>query len=103
LQHYADVSPLEGTNKRFGSYVSFSKVTVADFVASAAPDSGVTEMELILPLQCVSRLHERLRENELPKAEEVLDFFLACFVGNPLDVNSGRHDEVRVIEVMVIE
>ena len=32
------------------TYVSFSKVTVADFAASAASDEGVTEREVILPL-----------------------------------------------------
>lgn len=36
------------------THVSFSKVTVADFVASAAADSGVTEIEVILPLEMVS-------------------------------------------------
>jgi hypothetical protein len=33
------------------SYVSFSKVTVADFGASAASDEGVTESDVIFPLQ----------------------------------------------------
>jgi hypothetical protein len=32
------------------AYVSFSKVTDADFAASAASDEGVTEREVILPL-----------------------------------------------------
>jgi hypothetical protein len=33
------------------TYDPFSKVTVADLVASASEDSGVTEMEVILPLK----------------------------------------------------
>ncbi len=32
------------------AYVSFSKVTDADFGASAASDDGVTEMDVIFPL-----------------------------------------------------
>ena len=32
------------------AYASFSKVTVADFWASASPETGVTEMVVILPL-----------------------------------------------------
>jgi hypothetical protein len=36
------------------TYVSFSNVTVADLAASAAPVSGVTEIEVILPLGFVS-------------------------------------------------
>jgi hypothetical protein len=36
------------------AYVSFSKVTAADFAASAASDEGVTEREVILPLMDVS-------------------------------------------------
>ena len=34
------------------TYVSFSKVTVADLEASAAADSGVTEIVVIFPLEC---------------------------------------------------
>ena len=33
-----------------GTYVSFSNVTVADLGASEAPDSGVMDREVILPL-----------------------------------------------------
>ena len=36
------------------AYVSFSKVTAADFGASAASDEGVTDREVILPLVDVS-------------------------------------------------
>lgn len=32
------------------TYASFSKVTVADFWASASPETGVTEMWVIFPL-----------------------------------------------------
>ena len=36
------------------AYVSFSKVTAADFGASTASDDGVTERDVIFPLLYVS-------------------------------------------------
>jgi hypothetical protein len=33
------------------AYVSFSKVTVADLLASALPEEGVREREVIFPLR----------------------------------------------------
>ena len=39
--------------------VSFSKVTVADFGLSDAPDSGVTDRDVILPLETVMIVDDR--------------------------------------------
>ena len=49
------------TAARILTYVSFSKVTVADFGLSGASEAGVTDKEVILPLiglvcQCVCRI-----------------------------------------------
>jgi hypothetical protein len=75
----------------FWSYVSFSKVTLADLEASAASDSGVTEMLVILPLKGVNMFPEIILDAYSPEAEEVLDLLLASLVGDPFDVNGGRH------------
>ena len=81
-----------------GSYVSFSKVTVADLGALGPSDVGVTEREVIFPLKsnridlqqdfqkCSFRA---LMILDLPEAEEVSHFFLARVVGDVLHVNGG--------------
>ena len=74
------------------TYVSFSKVTVADFCASGPSDSGVTEMELILPLvSWVSSRYNDFGFLDLPEAEKILDLLLGRLVGDALDVDCGRH------------
>jgi hypothetical protein len=77
------------------AYVSFSKVTAADFGASAASDEGVTEREVILPLMDVSIAvwPQSPEQHGLPEAEEVSDLLLACLRGNAPDMDCVRHFE----------
>lgn len=60
------------------SYVSFSKLTDADFGASAASDDGVTEREFIFPLWYMSELHLlslRTTDNAYQKLKKSLTSF----------------------------
>ena len=71
------------------THVSFSKVTAAVFNASAASDSGVTEMLLILPLMEVRNRAVCSWEEHSPETEEILDFFLTGIVRDSLDMDCG--------------
>jgi hypothetical protein len=87
--------------------VSFSKVTVADWVLAFSLVSGVTEREEILPLRGRERLlaasHQRWfydvvrtsledGKKDVPEAEEVTDFLLGGLASDVLDVDGGGHD-----------
>ena len=78
------------------TYASFSKVTVADLGASGSPETGVTEMEVILPLYSSQ---SRRRSGDissviLPEAKEVLDFLLRGGGRDARDMDCAafRHD-----------
>lgn len=74
------------------TYVSFSKVTVADFESASASESDLISRLVILPLFTCQSEHKWVNMNYLiPEAEEVAYFLLAGGAGNATDVYRGRH------------
>ena len=74
------------------TYVSFSKVTVADWVLLALPEVGVMDNEVILPLRYNQQACKTMKKHpDLPEAEKVPHFLLARLRRDIGDVNSVRH------------